>query len=92
MPKLNIDGTKISYDTIDVDNKIVIAKVPSSSFDNIHNGFKKFSKFLQEKCNAKNCFLFANDIDYDSMELPDAIRLIDDYINELYHIREELLE
>ena len=94
MPKLSIDGAQVSYEVLDCKDKVILIKVPYVILNNVgsmYSQIKTISKKLREDCGAKKIITIANDIDFESLDLKDAINKIDDYINQLYKIREELL-
>ena len=93
MPKLSIDGYKIGYDIVDCANKLVIIKIPYYYYANdIENTANKICKIIKEKCNAKTVIAVLDGVDFETMNINEAIYKIDEYINELHRIREELLE
>lgn len=95
MPKLNINGYKVSYDAIDCKDKILVFKIPHAIFNNcyaLRNQLSEVSKELMKAHGAKRIITMVTEIDYETMDTDQAINMINDCINELNKIKEVLLE
>ena len=94
MQRLNINGIKVSYDAIDLTDKILVIKAPSTTVQNIdfRSEINSIYKKFKELYNMKTILTFASDIDYETMDIDDAITYIDDAINTLISVKKELLK
>lgn len=92
MPKLSIN--EIDYDVIDCTDKVVIFKIPAmdgKTYRGIFDALENVMKIIKETYNPKKVLAIPACIDFETMDVKEAIYKIDEYIKELHRIREDLL-
>lgn len=91
MPKLSIDSNKIDYDIIDAKDKIIIIRPPYYLIQHEYDSLVRLGKALKNNTDAKYIMMVCKDVDYETMDIDEAINMINSTIDELYHIKEELM-
>ena len=91
MPKLSINGIRMSYEAIDCKDKLVVIKAAASDINSSSENLAVASKFFKE-CGAKKVIAVSNNIDFETMDVDTATYKINDYIDYLHKLKEELNE
>ena len=87
---LNIHHMEVPYKITDCTNKVVILRPSMIIDDRKYKAIKAMMHYMKENCGAKEVMVIPEDIDFDMMSKGEAIDKINDYIDELYRIKENL--
>ena len=91
MQRLNVHHMDIPYDVVECEDKVVVLNIPSDIDDRKYKAIKAIMHYIKDNCGAKEVITIPDIIDFKSMEVNDAINLINDHINSLHAIKEEIL-
>ena len=94
MCRINIGGIKLSYEVIDCDNKLVVIKAPYTTmiYGDLLNTLLELRKYFMNECNAKEVIVTCDNIDYETLDIKDALTIVNKRISELFTLKEKLLE
>ena len=92
MNNLNIHHTDIPYEIAECEDKIVVLKVPVDIDDRKYKAIKAIINHIKETCGANEVIIIPDDINFNIIDKDKAIGMINGYIDELHHIKEELLK
>jgi CCR4-NOT transcriptional regulation complex NOT5 subunit len=92
MSTISINGIKYPCEYVDCKDKLFIIKAPASALKNDYKELRSMGKYLKENQLAKEILFVAKDIDFETMNIDEAINYINSFIDELHCIKEQLLE
>lgn len=92
MARMNIDGIELLCDTInsDLSGKIIVVKVLKTIYRDDLEKIKSIFNNIKELTNADNIIAIPHYVDFDTLNIDDAIKAIEDSINTLNRTKSKL--